>query len=209
VRLRVPGWVRRGFAVSVNGVDQEIEAVPGTYVSISRTWAPGDVVDVSMPLSIRAVPTIDNPAIQSIENGPTVLLARSSSRQYLQLSLYSHTALDGTLDAAFTDLGDGYHRLGDLTFEPAWSGDDTQYHLYIERSEPRIVFAGRDSGVPNAARPDGTTFLDAVWADGGFTDRSAFLRKVQRTVEEFSAEGLLGRRNGQRVLVAAGKAKFA
>jgi len=209
LRLRVPGWVRKGFTVTVNGVEQELDAVPGTYVSVSRSWSPGDVVEVTMPLSIRAVPTIDNPAIQSIENGPTVLLARSASREYLRLSLYAHMGLDGTLDGAFTDLGDGYFRLGDLTFEPAWSGDDTQYHMYVERSEPRVVFAGLDSGVANASRPDGTTFLDAVWGDGGFADRADFLTKVQRTVEQFTADGLLSRRDGQRVLVTAGKARLA
>ncbi|MEG3615400.1 glycoside hydrolase family 127 protein [Isoptericola haloaureus] len=209
LRLRVPGWVRRGFTVAVNGVDQQVDATPGTYVSVSRDWSPGDVVDVTMPLSIRAVPTIDNPAIQSIENGPTVLVARSASREFLRLSLYPHMALDGTLDGAFTDLGDGYRRLGDLTFEPAWSGDDTQYHLYVERSEPRVVFAGRDSRVANPVRADGTSFLDAVWADGGFADRAAFLRTVQSTVEQFSADGLLSRRDGQRILVTAGKARFA
>ncbi|MET3977312.1 beta-L-arabinofuranosidase domain-containing protein [Cellulosimicrobium sp. BE325] len=209
LRLRVPGWVRKGFTVAVNGVEQDLEAVPGTYVSVSRSWSPGDVVDVTMPLSIRAVPTIDNPAIQSIEHGPTVLLARSASREYLKLSLYAHTGLDGTLDGAFTDLGNGYFRLGDLTFEPAWSGDDTQYHMYVERSEPRVVFAGLDSGVTNAARPNGTTFLDVVWGDGGFADRAAFLQKVQRTVEQFTADGLLSRRDGQKVLVTAGKARLA
>ncbi|WP_336721470.1 glycoside hydrolase family 127 protein [Cellulosimicrobium cellulans] len=209
LRLRVPGWVRKGFAVTVNGVEQELDAVPGTYVSVSRSWSPGDVVEVTMPLSIRAVPTIDNPAIQSIENGPTVLLARSASREYLKLSLYAHMGLDGTLEGAFTDLGNGYFRLGDLTFEPAWSGDDTQYHMYVERSEPRVVFAGLDSGVANAARPNGTTFLDVVWGDGGFADRAAFLQKVQRTVEQFTADGLLSRRDGQKVLVTAGKARLA
>ncbi|MBD5784595.1 glycoside hydrolase family 127 protein [Cellulosimicrobium terreum] len=209
LRLRVPGWVRKGFTVAVNGVDQELDAVPGTYVSVSRSWSSGDVVDVTMPLSIRAVPTVDNPSIQSIENGPTVLLARSASREYIQLSLYSHLGLDGTLDGAFTDMGDGYFRLGDLTFEPAWSGDDTQYHMYVERSEPRVVFAGRDSGVANAARPNGTTFLDVVWGDGGFADRAAFLSKVQRTVEQFTADGLLSRRDAQRILVTAGKARLA
>ena len=160
-------------------------------------------------MCIRDRPTIDNPAIQSIENGPTVLLARSASREYLKLSLYAHMGLDGTLEGAFTDLGNGYFRLGDLTFEPAWSGDDTQYHMYVERSEPRVVFAGLDSGVTNAQRPNGTSFLDVVWGDGGFADRAAFLAKVQRTVEQFTADGLLSRRDGQKVLVTAGKARLA
>ncbi|WP_435738667.1 beta-L-arabinofuranosidase domain-containing protein [Cellulosimicrobium sp. PMB13] len=209
LRLRVPGWVRKGFTVRVNGAVQDLDAVPGTYVSVSRSWLPGDVVEIDMPLSIRAVPTIDNPAIQSIEHGPTVLLARSASREYLKLSLYAHMGLDGTLEGAFTDLGDGYFRLGTTTFEPAWSGDDTQYHMYVERSEPRVVFAGLDSGVTNAQRANGTSFLDVVWGDGGFADRAAFLAKVQRTVEQFTADGLLSRRDGQRVLVTAGKARLA
>ena len=69
--------------------------------------------------------------------------------------------------------------------------------------------AGLDSGVTNAARPNGTTFLDVVWGDGGFADRGAFLQKVQRTVEQFTADGLLSRRDGQKVLVTAGKARLA
>jgi hypothetical protein len=201
--------VRRGFTVRVNGVAQGVDAVPGTYVSVSRTWATGDVVDVEMPLSIRAVPTIDDPAVQSIEWGPTVLLVRDPATSYLDISLYGHMGLDGTLDSAFEPTGDGYFRLGDRVLEPAWSGDHTSYHMYVRRTEPRVVFAGLDSGVANAARPDGTTLLDAVWADGGFATRAEFLARVQATTESFTADGLISRRDAQRILLTAGKARMA
>jgi DUF1680 family protein len=209
LRLRVPGWVRKGFTVRVNDAVQDLEAVPGTYVSIARTWASGDVVDVDMPFSVRAVPTIDDPAVQSIEWGPTVLLVRDPSTNYLDISLYGHMGLDGTLDSAFEATGDGYFRLGDRVLEPAWSGDHTTYHMYVRRAEPRVVFAGLDSGVVNAARPDGTTLLDAVWADGGFATRADFLARVQTVAERFTTEGLISRRDAQRVLLTAGKARMA
>lgn len=209
LRLRVPRWIQRGFTVKVNGVAQDLEATPGTYVTVSRTWTSGDRVEISMPLSLRVEPTIDNPSIQALHYGPVVLLARSSATKFLKLSLYASMRLDGSLDTAAKALGDNVFQLGDLTFEPAYSGGSALYHMYFERSEPRIVFAGTDSGVANARRANGTSFLDVVWAEGSFADRAAFLATVQRTAETFVAEGLLTRRDSQKVLVAAGKAKIA
>ncbi|MFC8734139.1 glycoside hydrolase family 127 protein [Luteimicrobium sp. NPDC057192] len=209
LRLRVPGWTRKGYEVRVNGKRQNLKALPGRYVSLDRDWTSGDVVDVSMPLGIRAVPTIDDPTVQSIEWGPTVLLARSSSTEYLTLSLYAHMALDGTVDSAFTGTGDGYFQLGDLTFEPAWSGDNTTYHMYVKRDEPSIVFAGVDTGVANVTRENGTSFLDVVWGDGGFENHGAFVSKVAHTVSRFVDDGLLSKSDGQRVQVAAARSRIS
>jgi DUF1680 family protein len=208
LHLRVPGWVRKGFTVRVNGRPERLDATPGSYVTVSRTWSDGDVVDVAMPLSIRAVPTIDDPGVQSVEWGPTVLLARSASTEYLRLTLYPHMALDGTVDGAFVPTRDGYFEHGGLTFEPAWSGDHTKYHMYVKRHEPGIAFAGDDSGVANVARADGTTFLDAVWHDGGFPNQGALVAAVGRTAEDFVAEGLLTADEGERVVRNAAEAEF-
>ncbi|MFC8798751.1 glycoside hydrolase family 127 protein [Promicromonospora sp. NPDC057138] len=208
LHLRVPGWVRKGFTVRVNGRLERLDAVPGTYVTVSRTWSDGDVVDVDMPLGIRAVPTIDDPGVQSIEWGPTVLLARSASTEYLKLTLYPHMALDGTVDGAFADTGDGYFRHRGLAFEPAWSGDHTKYHMYVKRHEPAIAFAGDDSGVANVAREDGATFLDVVWHDGGFPNQGALVAAVGRTADDFVAAGLLTSAEGERVVRTAAEARF-
>jgi uncharacterized protein len=66
INLRVPAWALRGFTVAINGTAQDIPATPGSYVALSRTWAPGDTVDISMPFSIRIERAIDRPDTQSI-----------------------------------------------------------------------------------------------------------------------------------------------
>jgi uncharacterized protein len=71
--LRVPSWVRRGYTVSVNGRAQQLSAVPGRYVTIDRQWKTGDTIAISMPMSFRTERTMDDPAVQSIYYGPTLL----------------------------------------------------------------------------------------------------------------------------------------
>ena len=75
--LRGPEWVRKGYTVSINGEPQEVEAVPGTYLPLSRDWSPGDVIDISMPFSFRTERAIDDPTIQSIYYGPILLAVQS------------------------------------------------------------------------------------------------------------------------------------
>jgi hypothetical protein len=48
-------------------------------VTINRTWKAGDKVTISMPMSFRAVSTIDNHSVQSIFFGPTLLTVQASS----------------------------------------------------------------------------------------------------------------------------------
>ncbi|MEL7975695.1 beta-L-arabinofuranosidase domain-containing protein [Isoptericola sp. F-RaC21] len=209
LRLRVPGWIARGFTVRVNGRRQDVDAAPGGYVSLDRRWSPGDVVDVEMPLGVRVVPTVDDPGLVSIEWGPTVLLARSKQTDYLELSFYGHMALDGTVDGALTPTGGGYFRMGDLELEPAWSGDNTSYHMYVRRSEPRVVFGGDDAGVENVRRPDGTSLLDAVWSGGGFPNRGRFVARVAEVADRFVGEGLLSAADAEKVVRTAARAKLA
>jgi hypothetical protein len=112
IRLRVPEWVRKGYTVRVNGDVQEVDAVPGTYVSLSRRWAPGDVVDISMPFSFRAERAIDDPTVQSIFYGPTLLVVQhppvgdSLEDGLLEFSFYRHVKLDGDLAPAMTPAGE-------------------------------------------------------------------------------------------------------
>ncbi|WP_454855602.1 glycoside hydrolase family 127 protein [Promicromonospora soli] len=209
LRLRVPGWVT-GFTVTVDGSPDVVDAVPGQYVSIRRDWTPGAVVEVSMPLTLREVPAPDDTSLVTLELGPTVLLARSAATTWLQVAAATWRRLDGTLDAPLTPADGGTWRLGDLVLEPAWSGSDARYHMYLRRSDARIGFAGpgtgllaADSGVPNVARQDGSTFLDALWSDGGFASRAGFLQAVLRTTREFVGLGLLSAAEAEAVLGAA------
>jgi hypothetical protein len=53
IMLRVPYWVERGFEVKVNGKVEIEDAPRSTYVTLSRNWKSGDVIEISMPFSVR------------------------------------------------------------------------------------------------------------------------------------------------------------
>lgn len=207
LRLRVPGWVTGDVAVRIDGEIQPVDAVPAQYVSIRRDWTPGTTVEITMPLTLREVPAPDDTSLVTLELGPTVLLARSAATTWLPVAAATWRRLDGTLDVPVTRADDGTWRLGDLELEPAWSGSDARYHMYLRRSDPRIGFAGpgsgADSGVPNVAREDGSTFLDVLWSDGGFASRTEFLQAAARTTHEFVGLGLLSAADAEAVLGAA------
>lgn len=73
LRLRFPGWARRGIEIKVNGAPVAQTGAPGSYVSIARTWRDGDVVDVKIPMDLRLEPMPDNPTRAAICYGPIVL----------------------------------------------------------------------------------------------------------------------------------------
>ena len=52
LKLRVPGW-SRGVGIKVNGAAQNVEAKPGTWATINRTWQSGDKVEIAIPLHFR------------------------------------------------------------------------------------------------------------------------------------------------------------
>jgi DUF1680 family protein len=73
--LRVPGWAS-GAEVSVNGQSADVAAEPGTYASVRRSWARGDMVTLKLPMSPRLTwPDSRVDAVrgcQVIERGPLV-----------------------------------------------------------------------------------------------------------------------------------------
>ena len=89
--MRRPYWVTDDYRVTVNGtvVEQPATAASdsgqprrgsyewpfpaGSYVEIARTWKSGDVVEVTLPKSLRLEPLPDNPKRASIMWGPLVL----------------------------------------------------------------------------------------------------------------------------------------
>ncbi|KAJ8117543.1 hypothetical protein OPT61_g1278 [Boeremia exigua] len=62
INLRVPGWIRTNFTVTINGEPATTSPpTPGTYLSLSRTWTTGDTIAIHMPLSIHATRARDRP----------------------------------------------------------------------------------------------------------------------------------------------------
>lgn len=73
VKVRVPRWATRGFFVTINGQAQTLDAVPGTYLTLSRAWQSGDTVELRMPFSFHLFRVMDQPNIASLFYGPVLL----------------------------------------------------------------------------------------------------------------------------------------
>jgi len=131
LRLRVPAWVRKGYRVRVNGEAQALEAVPGTYVSLKRSWSPGDRIEIDMPFSFRLERAIDDPTVQSLYYGPTLLAAQAEpvgedlATGLLEVrDLYRYLKLDGDLAPAMSPADQPLHFvLGSLSLAPFFVAD--------------------------------------------------------------------------------------
>jgi DUF1680 family protein len=133
LRLRVPVWARKSYTVAVNGEPQVLNAVPGTYVSLSRDWSPGDRIEISMPFTFRVERAIDHASVQSIYWGPTLLALQSEpvgddlESGLIPVSIARHIKLDGDFAAAMTPAGQpGHFRLGNHEFAPFWVADPAE-----------------------------------------------------------------------------------
>ena len=73
--LRSPGWAAGLPTARVNDEKCTYSAHPGGYIAIRRVWHDGDVVDYSIPMSLRLDPMPDNPDRAAILYGPIVLAA--------------------------------------------------------------------------------------------------------------------------------------
>jgi DUF1680 family protein len=70
MHIRIPAWAL-GATISING--ESIEAKPGLYASLARSWNTGDTVIVTLPMKLRTVPASDNPKIAAVAYGPVIL----------------------------------------------------------------------------------------------------------------------------------------
>jgi DUF1680 family protein len=78
LKVRVPRWATRGFFVKVNGRDQTLQAKPGTYVTLSRSWRSNDTVEIRMPFGFYLERVMDQPNVASVFYGPVLLAAEEA-----------------------------------------------------------------------------------------------------------------------------------
>ena len=73
VYIRYPYWAQKGAEVKINGKAQEVTSKPSSFIKLSRTWKDGDVIDISLPMSLRLETMPDNPKRVAVMYGPLVL----------------------------------------------------------------------------------------------------------------------------------------
>lgn len=75
LKLRIPGWVRPGWTLTVNG--QASDAVPTNgYVTLQRTWQAGDVIALNLLMPVEQIEShplaVDNQDRVALMRGPVV-----------------------------------------------------------------------------------------------------------------------------------------
>jgi DUF1680 family protein len=116
VHVRVPAWATKGFFVHINGKEQKVQANPGSYLKLSRTWKDGDVVDLKMPFQFHLDPVMDQPNIASLFYGPVLLAAQEPEAR----KEWRTITLDAT-DISKSIKGDPAQlqfNVGDVVFKP-------------------------------------------------------------------------------------------
>ncbi len=78
LKVRVPHWATKGFFVTINGKAQEVDAVPGSYLTLSRKWKDGDTVELRMPFHFYLEPVMDQQNVASLFYGPVLLAAQET-----------------------------------------------------------------------------------------------------------------------------------
>jgi DUF1680 family protein len=147
--LRRPPWAGDGYTVKVNGTSVDVPPLaslrPGaaggramgtedslplasSYVEVKRTWKTGDVVEVTIPKSLRIEPTPDNPTVAAIMWGPLVLAGNLGPRQEVRTA--------GGSDASIPVLVAGNRPVAEWVVPGSRAGDFTVRQVARNLSTP-------------------------------------------------------------------------
>jgi uncharacterized protein len=73
LKIRYPSWAQSGITLTVNGKKENVSGKPGVYVTVEREWKSGDIVQISLPMSLRMEAMPDDPKMIALMYGPIVL----------------------------------------------------------------------------------------------------------------------------------------
>lgn len=176
IRLRIPSWTTAPV-ISVNGAVQTVTATPGSYATITRTWAAGDTITVRLPMRVIMKAANDNTNVQAITYGPAVLCGNygNTALSALPALTVSSITRTSTSSLAFTATANGatvnvgpFHDAQNFNYTVYWntggstSGGST-YKLVN-------VGTGLVLGVQNMSTADGG--LAVGWGDTGTADHN-------------------------------------
>lgn len=171
LRVRIPGWAS-GAVVSVNGVAQSVAATPGTYATLTRSWASGDTVTVKLPMRVALQAANDNPGVAAITYGPAVLAGNYGSTALSALPALDPATITRTSSTAlaFTATADGatvglgpFHEAQGFNYTVYWRTDSAGFRLVNAAS-------GLVLGIQDMSTADGGLALQ--WADTGTADHN-------------------------------------
>ena len=91
IRFRMPDWATTASIV-INGAAVPVDVRPSTWATIDRIWQNGDVVDLRIPMRLRAEPVDkQHPERVAILYGPVVLVEDLRFNLGLQMPVGQHS----------------------------------------------------------------------------------------------------------------------
>ncbi len=123
--LRIPAWAGPKTAVAINGQPWSGAVTAGQFIDITRTWNPGDTVDIAFDMTPRLEPlNAAHPEMVALMSGPLVLFPIGDSGPVLTRADY----LGATQTAPDTWTVHAADRT--VTLKPFMAITDETYRLY-------------------------------------------------------------------------------
>ncbi|MEU7924018.1 beta-L-arabinofuranosidase domain-containing protein [Micromonospora sp. NPDC049107] len=175
IRVRIPAWTS-GATISVNGVAESVTTTPGSYATVTRTWAAGDTITVRLPMRVVMRAANDNPSVAAVTYGPSVLCGNygNTTLNSLPSLVVSSVARTSTSSLAFTATANG----STVNLGPFQDAHGFNYTVYWNTSGSsgggsyRLVNVGSGMvlGIQNMSTADGGLALQ--WDDSGTADHN-------------------------------------
>jgi DUF1680 family protein len=130
IRFRIPAWAT-GAELRINDRKTDTPLEPGTFATITRTWSPGDRIDLELPLPMRlAQLDPQHPNIVALQRGPLCLFAVTDAAKSVAITRQQLLAAQPTSSSAreFT----AQTAAGPLKLVPFTAlNQDEPYSLYL------------------------------------------------------------------------------
>jgi len=177
IRIRIPAWTS-GATIAVNGQAQSVSTTPGAYATVTRTWAAGDTITVRLPMRIVMQAANDNPNVQAITYGPSVLCGNYGNTSLGSLPALTTSSITrtSTTALAFTATANGatvnvgpFHDAHGFNYTVYWntgSGGGTGAGTYkLTNAATGLVLGVRDMSTADGG-------LAVMWGDSGTADHN-------------------------------------
>lgn len=142
--LRYPAWAEQGINIQINGETQTVNAAPGSYLAIKRTWNDGDKVDVEIPFSLRLEAMPDDENRIAVFNGPVLMAGdlgavndeKANETDFVPVFMSEVREPSNWLEPV-SGQSNGFQTVGigkprEVTFKPFYKTHDRRYSVYFD-----------------------------------------------------------------------------
>jgi hypothetical protein len=127
IRLRIPAWAGAKTQIKINGQADGTRVQPGTFAALSRTWKPGDAVDVTFDMGLRLEPLNQaHPEMVALLTGPLALFPVGARETSLTRQEWLTAARRAPDEWVVTS------KRAEITLRPFMAITDQPYRLYSQ-----------------------------------------------------------------------------